>query len=101
MKALGMKSTEVKELFLIESLTMGLLGGFLGLFLGFAAGKLLSFLLSILSLAKGVGWMDVSLIPLGFVVVIIFLAILVGIVTGLYPAKRAKHISALNALRYE
>jgi ABC-type lipoprotein release transport system permease subunit len=45
--------------------------------------------------------MDVSLIPLGFVVVIIFLAILVGIVTGLYPAKRAKHISALNALRYE
>ncbi len=101
MKALGMKSTEVKELFLIESLTMGLLGGLLGLVLGFVAGKLLSFLLSIFSLAKGVGWMDVSLIPLGFVFVIIFLAILVGIVTGLYPAKRAKHISALNALRYE
>lgn len=101
MKALGMKSTEVKELFLIESLTMGLLGGFLGLFLGFAAGKLLSFLLSIFSLAKGVGWMDVSLIPVSFVFVIIFLAILVGIVTGLYPAKRARHISALNALRYE
>jgi putative ABC transport system permease protein len=101
MKALGMKSDEVKELFLIESLTMGLLGGVLGLALGFLAGKLLSVGLSVFSIAKGVGIMDISLIPVGFVLVIIFLAILVGIVTGLYPAKRARHISALNALRYE
>ena len=26
---------------------------------------------------------------------------MVGIITGLYPAKRACHISALNTLRYE
>jgi ABC-type antimicrobial peptide transport system permease subunit len=101
MKALGMKSHEVKELFLIESLTMGLLGGVLGLLLGFLSGKLLSIGLSVFSIARGVGVMDISLIPVGFVVVIIFLAILVGIITGLYPAKRARHISALNALRYE
>jgi len=101
MKALGMKSYEVKELFLIESLTMGLLGGVLGLALGFLSGKLLSVGLSVFSIAKGVGVMDISSIPIGFVLVIIFLAILVGIITGLYPAKRARHISALNALRYE
>ena len=101
MKALGMKSDEVKELFLIESLIMGMLGGFLGIILGFVAGKLLSLILSVFALVKGVGIIDITFIPLGFVLVIVFLAILVGIVTGLYPAKRAKHISALNALRYE
>jgi len=101
MKALGMKSDEVKELFLIESLIMGMLGGFLGIILGFVAGKLLSLVLSVFALVKGVGIIDITFIPLGFVLVIVFLAILVGIVTGLYPAKRAKHISALNALRYE
>lgn len=101
MKALGMKSDEVKELFLIESLIMGLLGGLLGIFIGFVAGKLLSLVFSAFALVKGVGVIDITFIPLGFVLVIVFLAILVGIVTGLYPAKRAKHISALNALRYE
>lgn len=101
MKALGMKSDEVKELFLIESLIMGMLGGFLGIILGFVAGKLLSLVLSVFALVKGVGIIDITFIPLGFILVIVFLAILVGIVTGLYPAKRAKHISALNALRYE
>jgi len=101
MKALGMKSDEVKELFLIESLIMGLLGGLLGILLGFVAGKLLSLIFSVFALVKGVGVIDITFIPPGFVLVIVFLAILVGIVTGLYPAKRAKHISALNALRYE
>ncbi len=101
MKALGMKSYEVKELFLIESLLMGLLGGAMGLLLGLVAGKLLSFALSIFSVAKGVGIIDITLIPIGFVLLILFLAVVVGIITGLYPARRARHISALNALRYE
>jgi ABC-type antimicrobial peptide transport system permease subunit len=101
MKALGMSSIEVKELFLIESLTMGIIGGMLGLVLGFAVGKILSLILSIFSVSRGLGVMDVSIIPVGFVLLIVILAVMVGIVTGLYPAKRSKTISALNALRYE
>lgn len=101
MKALGMKAEEVKELFLTESMIMGFFGGLLGVGIGFGAGKLLSIFVSIFSVAKGVGVINLSVIPLGFLAVIIFLSLFVGITTGLYPAKRATKISALNALRYE
>lgn len=101
MKAMGLKSGEVKSLFLTESMIMGLYGGILGLLLGVGLGKLLSLILSALSVVKGVGFVDVSYVPLSFVVFVILLSILVGIATGYYPAKRATKISALNALRYE
>lgn len=101
MKAMGLKSDEVKALFLTESMIMGLYGGILGLLLGIGFGKALSLILSALSVVKGVGFVDVSYVPISFVVFVIFLSILVGISTGYYPAKRATEISALNALRYE
>ncbi len=101
MKAMGLKSDEVKALFLTESMIMGLYGGILGLLLGIGLGKVLSIVLSALSVVKGVGFVDVSYVPISFVIFVIFLSILVGITTGYYPAKRATKISALNALRYE
>lgn len=101
MKAMGMKSSEVQELFLTESMIMGILGGVLGIILGFLAGKLLGFLLSIFSVFRGVGYIDVSSIPIQFVIIVLLLGLIVGLTTGIYPARRAKNIPALNALRYE
>lgn len=101
MKAMGMKSSEVRELFLTESMIMGFFGGVLGIFLGVLLGKLAGLGLSLFAIFKGVGFVDISYIPLSFVLVIVFLSLLVGVATGIYPAKRATKISALNALRYE
>lgn len=101
MKAMGMKSFEVKQLFLTESVIMGFFGGILGILLGFVLGKLTGFVLSIFTIFKGIGYVDVSYIPLIFIIAIIALSLLIGLITGIYPAKRATKISALNALRYE
>lgn len=101
MKAMGLKSDQVKLLFLTESMAMGFYGGILGIFLGIGLGKLLSIALSAFSVVKGAGVIDVSNVPFLFIVFVIFLSILVGMLTGYYPAKRATKISALNALRYE
>jgi len=101
MKAMGMKSSEVRELFLTESMIMGFFGGVLGIFFGFAGGKLLSLGISAYSLVKGQGFIDISYIPTPFVIIVFVLSLCVGVFTGIYPARRATKISALNALRYE
>ncbi len=101
MKAMGVKSTEVKDLFLTESMIMGILGGLGGILIGWLAGKGVSLVLTLFAVFKGAGSVDVAVIPMFFLFIIIFLSLLVGFVTGFYPAKRATDISALNALRYE
>jgi len=101
MKAMGMQSSEVKELFLAEAMVMGILGGVFGVLVGFVGGKLLGVVLSAFAILKGVGWIDISYIPPLFVVFVLVLSFIVGVVTGIYPARRATKISALDALRYE
>lgn len=101
MKTIGMKSTEVRLLFLIESLLMGVLGGLIGLVIGFLGGKIISLILTSYSITKGGGVINVSSIPIGFGVLVIALSAIVGYFTGIFPARRATKISALNALRYE
>jgi putative ABC transport system permease protein len=101
MKAIGMKSNEVHRLFLAESIVMGLLGGIFGLALSVIAGQLLSFILSVLSVTKGLGYIQIVYIPVFLGLGVIGLAFLIGVLTGLYPSYRATKISALNALRYE
>lgn len=101
MKAMGMKSKEVQELFLTESMVMGFFGGVLGIIIGLSGGVLVSLVLSIISLSKGGGLVYIVHLPLGFITFVFFLSLIVGIVTGIYPATRARRISALNALRYE
>jgi ABC-type antimicrobial peptide transport system permease subunit len=101
MKAMGMKSSEVKDVFLTESMTLGIWGGMFGLILGYLAGQLVSLTLSLFSISNGEGIIDVTHIPFTFTFFIIVLSIFVGILTGIFPARRATKISALNALRYE
>lgn len=101
MKTIGMVAEEVRDLFLSEAMIMGLSGGIGGLILGFLIGKVLSVLVSTISLANGGDFLNLTHIPPFLIVFIIVSSFIVGVVTGLYPALRARKISALNALRYE
>ena len=101
LKTMGLKSYEVKTLFLSESIIMSVLGGVAGLVFAFLAGKLISVLLTLLAVTQGQSALDVTYIPFVLGVIIILLSSIVGVLTGWYPAKRAKDIPALNALRYE
>lgn len=101
MKAMGMRSNEVRELFLTESLVMGFFGGVFGIIFGSVTSELLGLLLSVFSVSKGIGFIDVAYLPTSFVTFIFVLSLMVGVLTGIYPASRATKISALDALRYE
>jgi ABC-type antimicrobial peptide transport system permease subunit len=101
LKSMGMKSKEVKNLFLTESMIMGFFGGIIGIIFGMLLGRFVSLFLSVFSLLQGLGFINVVHLPLSFGITVVFLSLIVGFITGYYPAKRATKISALNALRYE
>lgn len=101
MKVIGMVSEEIQDLFLAEAMIMGFAGGIGGIFFGFLLGQLTSFAISLFSITQGLGYLQVTYIPLSFITFILLISFVVGIFTGLYPARRARNTSALNALRYE
>jgi len=89
-KAIGAKKRDILSQFLIESLVISFTGGFFGIILGISASFLLSGI---------VGWtiaFDISSIAFAFL-----FSTLIGIIFGLWPAKKAANLNPIEALRYE
>ena len=101
MKTMGMVSEEVQDLFLAEAMIMGLSGGIGGILFGVGMGTVLSFGVSLIAITNGQGYLNLTYMPPTFTIFILVSSFIVGVLTGIYPAQRAKKISALNALRYE
>lgn len=101
LKVMGMKSVEIKDLFLTESILLGLGGGVLGIIIGLVSGTLVSTIISSIAISRGYESIQVASIPFPSLMAILLVATVTGMLTGLYPSRRATSISALNALRYE
>lgn len=101
MKSLGTTSRHIYILFLSEALLIGVLGGISGLIVGTGFGELVNYIINKLAARLGGQAVDLFAIPPVFLAIIASVIILVGLITGLYPARRAAKINALDALRYE
>jgi len=101
MKAIGMKTTEVKKLFLAESSVMGFLGGILGIGMGVLLGYATSWVISALYISRGGEYVNITVFPVEAGIAIIILSVFVGFLTGFYPAVRAMKMAPLEALKYE
>lgn len=88
--AVGAKPRNIMAQFLVEALTLSVAGGAIGVGIGiFAANKL----------AASFGWPlymrgDIMILSVAF-------SALVGVVFGLYPARKASKLDPIEALRYE
>ncbi|MDO8555181.1 MAG: ABC transporter permease [bacterium] len=95
-KALGATRENIMSQFLLETVTLTTLGGIIGV----ALGAILSFVISIiLSKVVSSSWQfsfPISAAFIGFAV-----SSLVGLVFGLYPARKAASKNPIDALRYE
>lgn len=87
MKAVGATETQILEVFVIESGMMGLIGGTVGAAIGFAATLVLSYF--------GMP----TLVTAELVLFAIAFSFVVGVVSGLWPARRAAGLEPVNALR--
>ena len=117
MKVLGCEVGKIRALFLVEAGSIGLLGGAIGVVLSFAASAVLNNLNAIVAFFGGegidlsgltnmmgnMGGMggDMSIIPPWLVLLGLGFSMLVGVLSGLWPAHRATKISALEAIRHE
>ena len=88
--AVGAKPRMILAQFLVEALTLATAGGFLGVALGVGGGRLL---------AARFHWP--TLMRPDIIVISVVFSALVGIVFGLYPARKASLLDPIDALRYE
>jgi putative ABC transport system permease protein len=88
--AVGARARDVAAQFLCEALLLSALGGLLGVAAGVLAVPLAA------QLNRGVALLAPDSIPLAFGV-----ALLTGLVFGVYPALRAARLDPIEALRYE
>ncbi len=89
-KAIGAKRRDILTQFLIEALVVSALGGSFGILLGWTATLLMSAI---------AGWAAV-VSPLAILLAFVFSAG-VGIIFGLWPARKASRLNPIEALRYE
>lgn len=101
MKSLGATDSEVYRIFLTESTLVSTFGGLTGVGLALLLGNLINLLLSALALRAGGTSVAVFQAPVQIIWIIIGFSVLIGLLTGLYPAKRAAGLNPLDALRYE
>jgi putative ABC transport system permease protein len=95
-KALGAKKRDILIHFLIESIVLTALGGIIGIILGISFSYLASL---VLSQQLNIVWEFKISLPAIFLG--IGVASFVGLVFGIYPAKKASLKSPIEALRYE
>ena len=89
-KAVGARRRDILAQFLVEAMVVSLLGGLIGIVLG---------CLITLAMSTFAHW--ATSISLDAILLSTFFSASIGIVFGIWPARKAAELSPINALRYE
>lgn len=90
LKAIGANNQTIRLQFLLEAIVICQMGGLLGIILGIIAGNAVS-------LSIG----GTFIIPWMWMLVGIGFCLIVGLISGIYPAFKASRLDPIEALRYE
>lgn len=89
-KAIGANPSVIRKQFLIEAVVICLMGGAMGILFGILLGNSISLMMG-----------GAFIIPWLFIFGGFALCVLVGVVSGYYPARKASKLDPVEALRYE
>jgi putative ABC transport system permease protein len=101
MKAIGASDGDVKGLFFAEACVMGVFGGFVGVALGWTIGRVINLGTNVYLKRQHFPPEQIWFVPWWLVLGAIGFAIVVSLLSGLYPASRAARLDPVQALRYE
>lgn len=101
LKAIGASDIDVKKLFFAEAGVMGAFGGALGVALGWTIGRVINIGTNIYLRRQDMAPEQIWFVPWWLVGGAIAFAIVVSLLSGLYPAGRAARLDPVQALRYE
>ena len=90
-KALGATKKQIRQQFIVEAIVVCLLGGVFGVFLGVLMGNGIAVLMG--SSKFFVPWL--------WVMVGLIVCVVVGLISGYYPAFKASKLDPIESLRYE
>lgn len=89
-KALGAKSKLIRRQFLYEAVVIGQIGGLVGIFLGILIGNAVS-------MAIGTSF----IVPWTWILMGVTVCFIVGLISGVIPARKAAKLDPIIALRHE
>jgi len=101
MKSIGASKMDVIKLFVSEAVIMGFLGSVVGVVLGVGGAKLINIVFNSFAVRFGGEAVQLFYTPPIFMIGIIFFGAIIGFITGIFPARHASKIDALEALRYK
>ncbi len=103
MKAIGGQPKMIRQIFLLESGAIGVIGAFVGLVVAYLISIGINFMLPyVIEIAFGEGVeeaIQLSYIPLSLVVICVTLCVGIAVLSGMKPARKATRIDVLRALR--
>jgi putative ABC transport system permease protein len=88
--AIGARGMDILLQFLLEAVTLGLIGGLVGICIGVVASKVI--------VAQ---WHWSAIVPPEWIALAFLVSAAVGIFFGFYPARKASRLDPIDALRYE
>ncbi len=101
MRAVGARRSTVSAVFTFEAALLGFLGGVIGLGIGYAAVLIANPLVNKQLSSNGITSSNIITLPLWLIIGVVALTTVIGLLAGLYPARRAAKLDPVEALRYE